>query len=86
MGHFGPKIIVRPQSSGFTLKIFLKFFTMKGAKEHMKFILVIFAKKILLRVKMPKMPKMLCPQNSGSALQDLFIILHNEIGEEAHEN
>ena len=30
--------------------------------------------------------KMLCPQNSGSAFRDLFIILHNERGEEAHEN
>ena len=30
--------------------------------------------------------KMMCPQNSGSALQDLFIILNNETGEEAHEN
>ena len=29
---------------------------------------------------------MLCPQNSGSALKDLLIILHNEKGEEAHEN
>ena len=31
-------------------------------------------------------PKMLCPQNYGSALKDLFIILRNERGEEAHEN
>ena len=30
--------------------------------------------------------KMLCPQNSGSALKDLFMILHYERGEEAHEN
>ena len=29
---------------------------------------------------------MLCPQNSGSALKDVFIILYNERGEEAHEN
>ena len=28
----------------------------------------------------------LCPQNSGSALKDLFIILHNGRGEEVHEN
>ena len=30
--------------------------------------------------------EMLCPQNSGSALKDLFIILYNERGEEVHEN
>ena len=30
--------------------------------------------------------KILSPQNSGSGLKDLFIILHNEGGEEAHEN
>ena len=29
-------------------------------------------------------PKMLCPQNSGSDLKDLFTILYNEKGEEAH--
>ena len=31
-------------------------------------------------------PKILCPQKSGSALKDLFIILHTEKDEEAHEN
>ena len=52
MGHFGPEIIVHPQSSKCTLKIYFKFCTMKWAKRHMKFILVIFGKKkILLRVK-----------------------------------
>ena len=30
--------------------------------------------------------KILCPQNSGSALEDLFIIVYNERGEEAHQN
>ena len=29
-------------------------------------------------------PKMLCPQNAGSALKDLFIVLHNERDDEAH--
>ena len=31
-------------------------------------------------------PKMLYWQNSGSTPKDVFIILHNEKGEEAHEN
>ena len=35
------------------------------AKKQMKFMLVTFAKEILL----------LCPQNSVSALKDLFIVL-----------
>ena len=45
MGHFGPEIIVYPQSSKCTLKIYFKFCTMKWAKSHMKLILVIFGKK-----------------------------------------
>ena len=60
-------------------KDFLKFCTMKGAKRHMKFIFVIFAKKILLRVN-----GLLWAKNAvstGSALKDLLIILHNERGE-----
>ena len=31
-------------------------------------------------------PEMLCPENSGSALEDIFVILHNEKGEGTHEN
>ena len=61
---------------------------MKEAKRHRKFILVVFGKKFLLRVNLRVVvwPKMLCPQNSGSAPQDLYIILHNGRGEEAFEN
>ena len=47
--------------------------------------LVIFAKKILLRVNGGG-PNMLCPQNPESAVKDLFRILHNERGEEAYQN
>ena len=42
--------MVDPHNSGSTLTIFWKFCTVKGAKRHMKFILVIFAKNIFLRV------------------------------------
>ena len=59
---------------------------MKRAKRHMKFMLVIFAKKDLVGEWVIVDQKMLCPQNSGSTFKDLFIILHNERGEEAHEN
>ena len=42
---------------------------------------VIFAKKDIVEGEWVTVgPKMLCPQNSGSALIDLFIILHNERG------
>ena len=53
----------------------------------MKFILVIFAKKDPVEGDWCfDDRKMLWPQNTGSALKDLFLILHNERGEEAHEN
>ena len=52
---------------------FLRFCTVKGAKRHMKFILVIFAKKIFVEGEWVIVGlKMLCPQNSWSALKDLF--------------
>ena len=34
-----------PYNSGSTLKIFLKFFAMKGVKKYMKLILMVFMKK-----------------------------------------
>ena len=49
MGHFGPKLIdSAPSKLRMHSKDFLKFCTMKGAKRHTKFILVIFAKKDLV--------------------------------------
>ena len=88
MGHFGPKTLYSASSKlQMHSKDFVKFCTMKGAKRHVKFILVIFAKKYLVEGEwVIQSPKMLCPLNSGSAVKDLFIILHNERGEEAHEN
>ena len=60
---------------------------MKGAKRHMKFMVVIFGKKIFLKVNWLLWgPKILCPQSSGSAFKDLFIIMHNKRGKEANEN
>ena len=48
---------------------------------------MIFAKKDLVQGDWVILgPKMLCPQNSGSTLKDVLIILHNERDEEAHEN
>ena len=48
---------------------------------------MIFAKKDLIQGDWVILgPKMLCPQNSGSTLKDVLIILHNERDEEAHEN
>ena len=49
MGHFEPKIIVHPQSSGFTLKVFFKFCTLKKAKRHMKVILMFLSKDFRLK-------------------------------------
>ena len=48
---------------------------------------MIFAKKHLNEGDWVTMNlKMLCPQNSGSAFNNLFMILHNERGGEVHEN
>ena len=52
---------------------------MKVAKRYMKFILVVFAKNHLAEDKWVFVgSKMQCPHNSGSALTDLFMILHTE--------
>ena len=59
----------------------------KGANRDVKFILMIFARKHLNKGDWVTMNlKVLCPQNSGSAFNNLFMILHNERGEEVHEN
>ena len=49
MGHFELKIIVRPQNSGCSLKNF-NFLYCEMGQETFEFILLIFDKKILLRV------------------------------------
>ena len=86
MGHFRPKIIVCPQSSGCTLRIFNILHNERGQEAYEAYISD-FCKKDHVEGKWVIVgPKMLCPQNSGSALKDLFIILHNERGEEGNEN
>ena len=45
MCHFGPKIACR-DNSGSTLRNFLKFCLMKGAKRYMKIMMMVFSKKI----------------------------------------
>ena len=57
---------------------------MKGAKRHMKFTLVIFAKKILLMLNGLFWARKFCAL--GSALKDSVIILQNESAEEARRN
>ena len=60
---------------------------MKGAKRHIKFILVTFAKKDLVEGEWVIVDlKMLCLQNSGFAVKDFFIFLCNERCEKRHEN
>ena len=63
-------------------KDFLKFSAMKVAKRYMKFILVIFAQKLLLRVNGLLWAQKCCVLRTLG----FFIILHNERDEEAHEN
>ena len=68
-------------------KEFVKLCTMKGTKKHMKFILVIFAKKDPVEDEWVIVNrKMLCAQISESAPKDLSVILQNGRGEEAYEN
>ena len=93
--------MAHPHNSGSTLRIFLKFCTMKGAKRHMKSSPLVFPKNMSFWANGTFFhnsdpfkeffyniagPKMLCSQTSGSTLKDLFIILHNERGEEARES
>ena len=67
MGSFGSKL-AHPHNSassrmGFKDIFFLKVCIMKEAKRHRKFILVVFAKKVLMRVNLRVVvwPKILCP-------------------------
>ena len=72
MDHFGPKIIVPFQGSGFTLKIF---YNERGQEAYEIYI----KKKDLVEGEWVIVGlKMLCPRNSGSALKDLSMILRNE--------
>ena len=45
MGYFGPEI-AHPRNSRSALRIFLKFYWMKGADRYMKSLLVVFQEKI----------------------------------------
>ena len=61
--------MAHPHNSGLTLRIFLKFCTMKGANMFMDIILMGFPKKSCL-VKMGHFrPKMARPHKSGSAVR-----------------
>ena len=83
MGHFGPKIIVHLQSSVYTLKILHN----DRCQEIYEIYISDFWKKDLVEGEWVIVgSEMLCPQNSGSAHKDIFIILHSEWGEEAHGN
>ena len=54
-------------------KDFLKFCTVKGAIRHIKSILFFFLQKKFVEGEWFIVnPKMLCPQNIGSALKDLY--------------
>ena len=78
--------MVRPDNSESILRMFLKFCLVKGSKRHMD-LHNCFCKKDLIEVKLViVVSEMLHLQNCGSALKDLFIILHSERGEEAYEN
>ena len=74
MGHFGPKIIVRTQSSRYTLKIFKNFKILWTlVQEAHEIYISDFRKKDLVEGKWVVVnPKMLCPQNSGYAFKDFF--------------
>ena len=62
---------------------FFKYCIMRVANRHIKFTLVVLPRNILLRVDMLLWTLKCCIlRNSGSALKDLLIILHNEKGEE----
>ena len=79
----GAKMVL-PYNSGSTLRVFLKFYTIKGANRYMELTLMVFLKKFSVgAVKLCHFDlKISRCQNSGSTLR----ILHNERGQEVHEN
>ena len=79
----GAKMVL-PYNSGSTLRVFLKFYTIKGTKRYMELTSMVFLKKFSVgAVKLCHFDlKMSRCQSSGSTLR----ILHNERGQEVHEN
>ena len=76
MSHFGPKIIVHPQSSGCTLKciskdaLFFKILHNERGQEAYEIYISDFCKKYLVEDEWFILGlKMLFPQNSGSTLK-----------------
>ena len=59
---------------------------MKGAKRDMDFILMVFMKKISFGANGPFWPKDGMPSKLWIRAIDFFEILHNERGQEIHEN
>ena len=68
------------------VKDFFQLCTMKEDKGHEIYITGLCWKDLVEVEWVIVCPKMLCPQNSGSALKALFITSHNERGEETHES
>ena len=77
MGPFGLKMACR-HNSGSTLRIFLKFCTMKGAKRYMKISLMVFPKKISFWARK------WCDFITLDPLGDFFLIKHNKRGQKVH--
>ena len=68
MEIFGTKM-THPHNSGSTLRIVLKFCTMKGADRYMVIILMAFPKKSCLGQMGHLKLKMICPHNSRCAVR-----------------
>ena len=49
MSHLEPRMSILPHNSGSTLRIFLQFCSVEGAKKDMRIILMVFLKEILFR-------------------------------------
>ena len=82
--HYGPKN--GPLNFGYTVRIFLKFYSMKGVKKY-NGTYIVSLKKILIWGKWAILGlKMAHPHNFGSTLRIFFFfeVLHNEKGQEVY--
>ena len=79
--------MAHPHNSGLTLRIFLKFYTMKGAiKCYIEIMLMAFPKKNLSGANGPCRTQIGASSQLWISCQDCFTILYSERGQDIHGN
>ena len=79
--------MAHPHNSGLTLRIFLKFYTMKGAINcYIEIMLMAFPKKNLSGANGPCRTQIGASSQLWISCQDCFTILYSERGQDIHGN